>query len=612
MDLYAMFVDRLLKDLDKVLGTSHIPTVGYLMLVFTVVFVVTILILQFSSVKVSHRINRDISRTRGFYRVVLGVVIANMSLLLIGVMTSLNNFHYSPILVASLLMIPLVVYLTVLSGSGASRIRVVLLVLATVVIFVFGSRHLVTGIEEGETTSDMINIYVNGYFRWSIHGAHYDLAPLDAILKVMLAYIIGSSIYDSVLASLMYSSYGLAAFLLVYSLVKRSGVNPVPLLLLSMLSYPYSPMIGLSVPPAPLSQLHAISATTIILKPILGYGVFSIGDYISTALFIISASLLHPTALTLSIFLAMLIALLYLRKELPLYRYVLYAFTLAFIIYMIKILYTAFTPGFVGFMQTIWGYIVNAITGGESITSFTTRNLGYSGLPRISLTGFGVLPGFIGGLALPLLLKVLRRRSLSFIEQLFLYTTMLYATFTLASFLTGLGGVSQSRILYNGVQHYMELVLAIYLAIGVLGVERKHKQHIILIPLLLASLATLITPNALPLNYTIPMAKPATLNDHIVAYSFVGLIDRGYYVELYSSCGDLGRLVAMQERGEFFYGLGSTQAGTHYFIAPRVIPAKSYWDPCVMATSSMPRDVEDFIMLKVFDAWVYEFYLYAR
>jgi len=26
----------------------------------------------------------------------------------------------------------------------------------------------------------------------------------------------------------------------------------------------------------------------------------------------------------------------------------------------------------------------------------------------------------------------------------------------------------------------------------------------------------------------------------------------------------------------------------------------------------MPRDVEDFIMLKVFDAWVYEFYLYAR
>jgi hypothetical protein len=108
------------------------------------------------------------------------------------------------------------------------------------------------------------------------------------------------------------------------------------------------------------------------------------------------------------------------------------------------------------------------------------------------------------------------------------------------------------------------------------------------------------------------MAKPATLNDHIVAYSFVGLIDRGYYIELYSSCGDLGRLVAMQGRGEFFYGLGATQAGTHYFIAPKVIPAKSYWDPCVMATSSMPRDVEDFIMLKVFDAWVYEFYLYAR
>ena len=314
MDLYVMFVDRLLKDLDKVLGTSRIPIVGYLMLVFTVVFVVTVLVLWLSSVKVSHRINRDSSRTRGFYHVVLGVVIANISLLLIGVMTSLNNFHYSLILVASLLMIPLVVYLTVLPGSRASRIRVALLVLATVVIFVFGSRHLVTGIEEGETTSDMINIYVNGYFRWSIHGPHYDLAPLDAILKVMLAYITGNNIYDSVLASLMYSSYGLAAFLLVYSLLKRSGVNPAPFLLLSMLSYPYSPMIGLYVS-APLSQLYVISATTIILKPILGYGVFSIGDYISTALFIISASLLHPTALTLSIFLAMLIALLTLGRS---------------------------------------------------------------------------------------------------------------------------------------------------------------------------------------------------------------------------------------------------------------------------------------------------------
>jgi len=604
-----MFIDKLLRGLDEALGVSSIPIIEYLMLVFVTVLIVTVLVLVIS-VKVSRGSGYARSSKSPYY-VVLGAVMASIFLLLTGVLFSLNTFHYSPILIASILVTPLVVYLVLIAGVNASGIKMVLLVLATIVIFVFWSRYLVTGIEEHETTSDMINIYVNGYFRWSIHAVHYDLAPLDAILKVMLVYIIGSNVYDSVSASLMYSLYALAAFLLVYSLVKRSGVNPAPLLLLSMLSHPYSPMMGLYVS-APLSQLHAISAITIILKPILGYSVFSIGDYISTTLFIISASLLHPSALTLSIFLAMLITLLYLRKELPLHRYVLYAFILAFIIYIIKVLYTAFTPGFVGFIQMIWKYIVNAITGGETLTTFTTRNLGYSELPRISLTGFGVLPGFIGGLALPLLLKALRRRPLSFIEQLFLYTTMLYATFTLASFLTGLGGVSQSRILYNGVQHYMELVLATYLAIEVLGVERKHKQYVILIPLLLASLTTLITPNALPLNYTIPMAKPATLNDHIVAYSFTGFIDRNYYVELYSRCGEPGRIIAVQERGDFSYDLSNTQANTYYFIAPRVVPAKSYWDPCIMEISSMPKDTGNFVKLKVFDAWVYGFYLYIQ
>jgi hypothetical protein len=46
-------------------------------------------------------------------------------------------------------------------------------------IFVFESKHIINGIEEREVTSDMINIVINGYFKWSIHGSHYDFAPLD-------------------------------------------------------------------------------------------------------------------------------------------------------------------------------------------------------------------------------------------------------------------------------------------------------------------------------------------------------------------------------------------------------------------------------------------------
>ena len=43
----------------------------------------------------------------------------------------------------------------------------------------FESKHIINGIEEREVTSDMINIVINGYFKWSIHGSHYDFAPLD-------------------------------------------------------------------------------------------------------------------------------------------------------------------------------------------------------------------------------------------------------------------------------------------------------------------------------------------------------------------------------------------------------------------------------------------------
>jgi hypothetical protein len=45
------------------------------------------------------------------------------------------------------------------------------------VLFTFVAKYVVNGIEKHEVMSDVINVYLNGYFRWSIHGSHYDLAP---------------------------------------------------------------------------------------------------------------------------------------------------------------------------------------------------------------------------------------------------------------------------------------------------------------------------------------------------------------------------------------------------------------------------------------------------
>ena len=197
---------------------------------------------------------------------------------------------------------------------------------------------------------------------------------------------------------------------------------------------------------------------------------------------------------------------------------------------------------------------------------------------------------------------------LRLIEQLFLVTSIFYATFAVVALLTGIGGVSQSRLLFNGAQPYMELILAIYLAMF-LG---KTKKYLVLIPLLLASISAIATPNGLPFNYAIPMARPATINDHIISYTLMGLIDKDYYVSLYNSRGELGRIVSVQERGECYYNLGSTMSVVYYFIAPRVISAKSYWDPCIRAIGKVPEDTKGYIINKLFDAWIYGFYLYVK
>jgi hypothetical protein len=374
-----------------------------------------------------------------------------------------------------------------------------------------------------------------------------------------------------------------------------------------MLSYPYSPIIGLSVPPSPHAHLLAVAALTFAMRPLLEHRTFRFSDYFAAIPLILASILMHPSSLGLVLYLALLTLWLAYRKSLTKCSYVLFILVFSLMVYFAKVMYSAFATGFANYMQVLWDYIVNAFRERE-ITVFSTRNLGYSGVPRLCLTGFATLLGYLAGLALPILVTILKKRQLSIVEQLFMVTLVFYGAFALASVLTGLGGVSQSRVVVSGAQPYMELALIIYLAM----LMYKQNRPSILIPLTLSVLATLITPNAISQNYTIPMAKPATLNDHIIAYKFSDLIDKSYYINLYTTCGDLGRIVASQERGNVSYGLGSTMASVYHFIAPRIVSAKSYWDPCIMAIYSKPQDTTSYIVNKVFDAWLYGFYIYIK
>jgi len=607
-----IILDKLLREVDVWLGFRGLPLITYLFLGFVFNLALTLALLAVGVKGKSTPSPSSRSSARVFrVRAATALTYLNVILLVVGAITSAWTFHYSGVLIVAIVVVPVVVYLALSTGGSPPQLSRGLLVLATLALFTFAAKHLVNGIEEHEVTSDVISIYLNGYFRWSIHGSHYDLAPLDAILKVTLSYVTGDTIFSPLLAAAMYLCYGLVAFLLVYTSAKAvagSFSYALTITLLAMLSYPYSPLIGLSTPPAPQAHLLAVAALTFVMRSLLGYRAFTLSDYFATILLVLASLLMHPSSLGLALYLALITAWLAYKKNLTRYNHILFILLFSLMISFTKVMYTAFVAGFTNYMQALWDYVVNAFRERE-ITLFATKNPGYSVLPRLCLTGFATLLGYLAGLALPILMKILRRKQLSVLEQLFTMTLVFYGVFALVAASTGLGGVSQSRIVITGAQPYMELALILYLV----TLMTKQNKSLVIIPLAISVLTTLITPNAMPQNYTIWMAaKGATINDHIIAYRFYGLVDKSYYANLYATCGDMVRILAFQEHGEIYYSIGSPMAVVYYFIAPRVISAKSYWDPCIVAIYTLPRDTTSYVIDRVFDAWVYGFYIYVR
>ena len=606
----TIFFDKILAYVDHVLGLSKIPLAIYLMTMALLFLIVTFTLLISAKALRLGRISHGTSRGK----LILNIpVILSIVLTLVGFALSINSFHLHILLIVGILSsIASLLYIVVKEGSMG-----LLLILIVILVFLRGSIHSIVGIEEGETTSDMINIYLNGYFRWSIHGGHYDLAPMDAILKVMFISIAGSDVFDPIAASLIYSFHGLALILMALSLARLLSVNlrgsqVAALTTMSFMVYPYSILIGLSTPPVPLSQSLGVIILTLLIRGMLHE--VDTGRYktLLTVLPLLFYSILiHPTSLglVLTLFILSIVTLKIHRAN----RIItIYTTILAFTLYFSKIIYTAFILGYVSFFKILWSYVMNAFTREElSIATITTRNLGYSVLPKVSLTGFAVFPAITAGYAMWIILRHRRRVFSDPLDLFYLGVAAIYYASFITAYLTAIGGVSQSRVIFNGVEPYMEFALLLHMVsrIHELGVSRFK---VIALLIALASLFTLITPNAMPLNYTIPMAKPATLNDHVISYMFMGLVDKGVFTSFYASFGETGRLVAIQERGEFSYGMGSTMSVVYYFIAPRVVDAKSYWDPRVMAVFSTPREASGYIVNRVFDAWIYAFYVYTK
>jgi len=583
--MYYIFFDKVFQYFDRAFGLYKLTTVQYLVVTFSLIFLLAILLLR-------KKPKEKTGRERGM---VAALAYLSAALLTAGLVTSVKAYHYTSLTVLALIL-ALTTFL--LAAHSEERTGRGLLVALLVLMVVYsGSRPLVNGIEEQETTSDTINIYLNGFFRWSIHGSHYDLMPVDPVIKVALLQVAGiNNVFDPATASAIYIAHGLAYVLLLYSLLRTHYSNALPMVGLSLILYPYSAMVGLSVPPAPLSQLIGAIALMYILKIVLTAR-YTLSDFIIISMTMTYSILAHPSALGLLLLLILLS--LVNRKAVPIIAIV------GVIIYFFKVFYTYFAQGFISYIDLILSYIMSAFKR-EEVTTFTTRNVAFSGLPRPCITGFAIFPAIFAAYFMLTAMDIVRRRKMAIIDAAFLATAFLYGAFFIASYLTGVGGVSQSRTLFNGVQTYAEVMLITHAIVT----KRYNTKNLALL-LFLSSLFTLATPNAMPLNYTIPMAKLATETDHIVAYTFFHLLSKQTFLAMYNN-PDYGRIVADQTDPSFYYGLGSTQPVVYFYIAPGIVDAKSYWDPRIMAIFRSPNNVSSYIENNVFSAWVYVFKLYTR
>jgi len=152
----TIFLDQILRPIDEMLGTQRLSLLIYLIIIFGSIFIFTLALSNISSLSKNKRIELPSNLT-------FIIIMINIILLLLGIGTSVGAFHYSLFTILSIFMIPVTFYALAITNineksSVIRRIKLLSLILAMLIIFLFGSRHIVNGVEEGETTSDMINI----------------------------------------------------------------------------------------------------------------------------------------------------------------------------------------------------------------------------------------------------------------------------------------------------------------------------------------------------------------------------------------------------------------------------------------------------------------------
>ena len=580
-----MYVEDLFRLIDRILGLGGIPSIAVLVVSASIVFFLTLSILR----KIGHIYFDYVRKNTFLFRhsiIILAMYLWTILLMIAGISSSVYWYKVDTVLILGLVIYVYTLVFTVISTPTLlKRSRHFILTLLFMVstflyVFFFSSKVLLNGVEAAETTVDTIQIYYENRWIFSRHASYYDLAPVDAIVKVFLLLVLGiNNPYDAVITTLIYSALSFSLVIYMFGFAKNlfsDSIKGWSIIILLMSIHPYAILIRMSSPPTNFSLVLSTFAIILISKYTYAIARTDYATMISFTIFTASATLAHPTALIIPAYLlavSLAISTYNLAKK-RISNIIYSTAIISLIIFLIKLVYTGVSLGAKVLIDILLKGLITLFFIRQPIDILTYAD-SPNPPPKSTLFSFAGFIGFISAIFLIELIKLMRKKG----DKV---TVFVMGT----SLLLIVGGVftniltSFSRYLAIPGIALSSFQSIIYLSNITKNLYSKWKDMLVIM-LGVMCLATILSPNAVIEQYNVfTGARWPRIENFVLSHYLVYNVDPGYVANVFYGW-EKAKLNLYFAQDILYYGYPYHHINvllTERFLIPGIIKARSYWD----------------------------------
>jgi hypothetical protein len=470
---------------------------------------------------------------------------------------------------------------TLLKRSRRFILTLLFMVSTFLYVFFFSSKVLLNGVEAAETTVDTLQIYYEGHWIFSRHASWYDMAPVDAIVKVFLLLVLGiNNPFDAVITTLMYSALSFSLVIYVFGFAKNLFTDSIKgwsIIILMMSIHPYALFIGMSAPPTNFSLVFSAFAIIHISKYFYVIARTDYATLISFTIFTASAALAHPMAIMVPAYLlAVSLAIsTYISAKKRISNVIYSSAIISLIIFLIKLVYTGVSLGAKVLIDILLKGLISLLFIEQPIDVAT-----YVGSPnpppKSTLFSFAGFIGFISAIFLIELIKLMRRKG----DKITVFVMGTSLLFIVAGVITNVI-ISFSRYLAVPGIVLSSFQSIIYLSNITKNYLYSKWKHMLVIMLSIMCLASILSPNAMIEQYNVfTGGRWPRIENFILSHYLVYHVDPRYVANVFYGLEE-AKLNLYFTQDILYYGYPYHHINvllTERFLIPGIINARSYWD----------------------------------